>query len=104
MRKIFNLRLGLFILIMVWKVKLTEGYTPKWYCCGQQPPEARANNPKSLVFNNAQADPLFSECKKYTMLWSFTICIIDEDVLLHPEKIDHVANVLAQIIDSDYDG
>ena len=56
------------------------------------------------VWTIASTDPLFTECIRYTQLWSYTICVIDEGVLHHPEKMDFVANVLAQVIDSDYDG
>lgn len=41
------------------------------------------------------SDPVFSLCKTYTQLWSYSICVIDDGVEYYTEAKKYVANVLA---------
>ena len=82
------------MLFNIWKISVIvstlivviQGWTPTW------------SNGSSAT------DMVFSLCKTYTQLWSYSICVIDDGVEYYTEAKDYVANVVAQIIDSDYDG
>ena len=48
-------------------------------------------------------DDYYKRCHAYLQFWSYSICVLAPDWENNLTKIDHVANVFMQLIDSDAD-
>jgi len=72
-------------------------------CCGNENPSPSPAPPFTLVYTDGSG--LFKKCKKVTQVFSVTICYTtkawDKG---DKKKIDHIAHVLAQLIDNNGDG